>query len=197
MGNQPKKPEQKAQQKQPPKPESKAMAEMKYQLQAYPGRNCLIAALIAATCLLCGYYLKSPLIMALGLIPAALYESFRAWGPMTRIASLLFVLILITVSALFLLQINFDMSTFKGGHVKRAALRTLALVDIKVVALLIMALLSLVLVIRSAGPYTKLLSLLIMAGCIFMVWQVSPKQFPALVERAWEAIKHFFYHVVH
>jgi hypothetical protein len=164
------------------KKEVKQGPSFRHQLDDHPVRNCMIAMVIAAGCTVAGVYMKNPLYIALGLLPAAAFQAYRTWGPLTRFASFLFLVMLIAEAVLIVMGINFDLGKFAVTTSRHAAAYNLPLGDIKVVMPLVMALLSLILVIRTAGPYTKWLSLIIITGSIFLVYILCPHQFPSLVE---------------
>jgi hypothetical protein len=169
-------------------------ATFRSELDDHPVRNCMLVTVIAAGCVVAGFYMKNPLLMVLGLLPVALFEAYRTWGPFTKFASWLFLLTLIAESVLIVMKFNFDLVRFTGGVNRHFAGYNLQLTDIKAAIPLILALLSFILVLRTAGTYTKWLALVITAGCICIVLVLAPKQFPELVHWIVTGFKNFFHH---
>jgi hypothetical protein len=141
--------------------------------------------------------MKAPLVMVLGLLPAAAYETYRAWGPLTKFAAWLFLAVLAVEVILVFKKINIDLVRLSGPASGRIAGYNLPLTDIKVAGLLLLAVLSLILVIRTVGPYTKWLAADIVAGCLYAVYLLSPKHFGALIHWASHGVSNFVHHLMH
>lgn len=138
---------------------------------------CTILSIVAVVGIVVGLLTKIPLIPIFLLLPAVIYEVYRTEGDSTRLSSVLLLLVLIGEIILIIFNINWNLATFLGEETKTVASFTIALGDIKVVAPLLMAVLSVVLFIRTYGIYTKWLSVVIFVTAFAVVYIIDPEIF--------------------
>lgn len=152
---------------------------------------CVLFTIIAAAGIAAAIVTKNPLYIIAGMLPAAVYEAFRTQGPFTIMASV-GVLLLIAVEALLIvLNVNFDLVKFFGHSYSSFSGYSVPLGDIKIAIPLLTVVLALILVIRTAGPYTKWLSFIIIVSCFVLVYQISPSEFPKMMKWAVERVMYF------
>lgn len=163
---------------------NKKRASLKTLIENNPVQKCIIITLFAAVCIAAGFFLKNPVIMILGLLPASLYEAYRTWGISTKIASVLLFLLLVFELILLLFNINFDLAKIFGISKKYIYGYGEIFIDIKTLLPLVIIFLSTVLLVRTVGLYTKWLSLILIIGCFFVIYILYPAQFNKLLNYA-------------
>ena len=153
---------------------------------------CTIVSVLALIGIVIGIWLSKPLIIVIFLIPAAAYEVYRTEGPSTVWASWILLIVLILEIVLIVANINFDLASFFGESEKVVAGYTVPLGDIKIAGPIVMAILSIILFVRTRGRYTKWLAAVIFITCFAIVYAINPEIFKNLlglaVDRGIESI---------
>jgi hypothetical protein len=145
-------------------------------------RNCVIFSLIAAAGIVAGFILKNPLIPVIGLLPAAFYEVIRTGGTSTKVSSILLLIVLVLEAVLIVFRINIDIAKYIGTKSQYIAGYNVPLGDIKVLAPVLMAILSVILFIKTAGVYTKWLAAIIFVTSFVTIYLLAPRGFPDLLK---------------
>ena len=140
----------------------------------------VISVFTIATIVL-GLVTNNPYWIIAGIVPAALYEAWRTEGYYTKTASIVIVvLVLLEILAIMgLIRFNlasyFNTSTmYFGGYV-------MPLGDIISIFPIIAVLLSILLVRRTYGPYTKWLAILLIASSVVLLYVVNRSVLPDLI----------------
>jgi len=108
--------------------------------------------------------------------------------------SLLIVMFIVLILEIVLIaaNINFDLASFFGESEKVVAGYTVPLGDIKIVGPIVIAILSIILFVRTRGRYTKWLAAVIFITCFTIVYAINPEIFKNLlglaVDRGIESI---------
>lgn len=142
---------------------------------------CTIVSILALIGIVVGILMSKPLIIVILLLPASAYEVYRTEGPSTIWASWLLLLILILEIIFIAANISFDLASFFGESEKVVAGYAVPLGDIKVVGPVIIAILSIILFIRTRGRYTKWLAVVIFITCFAIVYTLNPEIFKNLI----------------
>jgi hypothetical protein len=144
---------------------------------------CTILTIITVVMAVISFNTHNPLWIIIGLLPAVIYEVYRTKeGATTKYSSIL-LLIVLALEALFIIfQVNFDLATFLGEESKYVAGYTLPLGDIKVFGPILAAVLSVVLFFRTAGVYTRWLSVIICIGSLTAVYILNPDFFQSILK---------------
>jgi len=142
---------------------------------------CTIVSILALIGIILGIWLSKPLIIVIFLIPATAYEVYRTEGPSTVWASWLLLIVLILEIVFIAANISYDLASFFGASQKVVAGYAVPLGDIKVVGPAIMAILSIILFVRTRGRYTKWLAAVIFITCFAIVYALNPEIFKNLV----------------
>lgn len=142
---------------------------------------CTIVSILALIGIVIGIWLSKSLIIVIFLIPAAAYEVYRTEGPSTVWASWVLLIVLILEIVLIVANINFDLASFFGESEKVVAGYTVPLGDIKIVGPIVMAILSIILFVRTRGRYTKWLAVVIFITCFVIVHAINPEIFKNLL----------------
>lgn len=91
------------------------------------------------------------------------------------------MLIVIILEIIFIaVNINFDLGKFFGESTKEVAGYIVPLGDIKIFGPVIMAILSIILFVRTHGKYTKWLAVIIFITCFAIVFSLNPDVFKQL-----------------
>jgi len=153
---------------------------------------CTIVSVLALVGIIIGILMSKPLLIVIFLIPAAAYEVYRTEGPSTVWASWILLIVLILEIVLIVANINFDLASFFGESEKVVAGYTVPLGDIKIVGPIVIAILSIILFVRTRGRYTKWLAAVIFITCFAIVYAINPEIFKNLlglaVDRGIESI---------
>lgn len=145
---------------------------------------CVLFTIIAAAGIIAGLILKNPLWTILGLVPTAVYEVIRTAGVSTKVSSIILAVVLAAELALIIFHVNFNLAKFLGMTHTTISGYSIVLGDIRVVGAALMAILSVVLIIRTAGPYTKWLAVNIIVACFAVIYTIAPKDFNELIRLA-------------
>ncbi len=152
---------------------------------AKPTKNatpiCIGLSLLALAGIILGIVFESPLIVAFALLPTVGYEIYRTEGRSTKTSSALLMVVLVAEIILIIFNIGFDLAEFFGVTEKYVAGYNVPLGDIKVVGPVVMAVLSVVLFVRTYGVYTRWLAVIIFITSFALVYVLDPGLFPELL----------------
>ncbi len=134
---------------------------------------CYILTAIAIITLIIGILLKNPYWVIAGIVPAALYEAWRTEGYYTKIASVIIAALSVLEIFAILGTIKFNLAELAGQDYAYVAGESIPLGDIRFVFPIIAVILSIALVRRTYGKYTKWLSILLVASSIALLFLVN------------------------
>ncbi len=147
----------------------------------YAALICTILTILAAIGIVIGLLTSKPLITIFFLLPTVIYEVYRTEGKSTKWASWVLLLVFIVEIILIATNISFNLATFFGQTEKYVGGYRVPLGDIKIVAPAVVAVLSIILFVRTRGKYTKWLAVIIFIGCLSIIYTVDPANFSALL----------------
>lgn len=139
-----------------------------------------------------GLIMHSVLLMAFFLIPVAVYEAYRTKGESTTFASWALLIVLILEIILILFGVSYDIGKYLDLQSAYMGGQYVPLGDIKILGPTLLAVLSLILLFRTAGPYTKWLSIIIIVSALVMVQIMNPEIFKELLRSAVERLFWYF-----
>ena len=149
----------------------------------YAPLYCTILTIVTVIMALAAFYSHNPLWIVVGLLPAVIYEVYRTEeGAITKYSSILLLLILVLEIILVVFKINFDLAAFFGEESKYVGGYYLPLSDIKIFGPILTAILSVILFFRTAGIYTKWLSVVICLGSLTAVYIINPAFFQSILK---------------
>ncbi|MDD4995687.1 MAG: hypothetical protein PHW53_04475 [Patescibacteria group bacterium] len=129
------------------------------------------------------FFYFNPLWIIIGLMPVVIYEIYRTQeGATTRYSAIALLIILVLEAILIIFRVNFDLANFFGEESKYIGGYYLPLGDIKIFGPILTAILSVVLFFRTAGVYTKWLSVVICIGSLTAVYIMNPVFFQSLLK---------------
>lgn len=134
---------------------------------------CAIITVIALIGIIVGAYFKLPLMILFLMLPAVVYEIYRTEGVSTKFASLGMLVILIAEAVLIIANININLAHLAGGKAEITRYR-IPLGDVKMLGPVIIALLSGILIRRTAGKYTIWLAVVILVSSIALLYALNP-----------------------
>ncbi|MHB1347617.1 MAG: hypothetical protein ACYCXK_09015 [Candidatus Humimicrobiaceae bacterium] len=143
---------------------------------------CFIMTIIALAGIIVGILLSKPLIIAACLFPTIAYEAYRTEGESTRWASWVLLLVIILEIIFIIANVSFDIGNFLGQSEREIAGFVVPLGDIKILGPIVMAILSIILFVRTRGKYTKWLAAIIFVTCFALVWTLNPDIFKNLLK---------------
>lgn len=158
----------------------------------YASLICTILMIIAIIGAVVGYANSLPLIIIGALLPTVIYEVYRTEGESTRASSWLMLAVLIAEAIFILFNINFDLGQYLGQSEAYIGGAYVPLGDIKVLAPTILAILSAILFARTAGIYTKWLSVIIFITSFVLIYVIAPTAFSSLIKVAIQRVFWYF-----
>lgn len=148
----------------------------------FPLIACTVITVIALATLILGLILKNPYVVIAGIIPAAIYEAWRTQGFFTKLQSVgilvLVILEILAIMRVFTLNLGQGIEgeeVYVGGFI-------LLLGDIRFLIPAIMVVLSLGLLWRTYGMYTKWLSVVLTASSIALLYIVNKKALISIIQ---------------
>lgn len=147
----------------------------------HAGKICFIMTIIATAGIVCGIVLRNPLFTIGALFPAVVYEVYRTQGKSTKWASWVLLAVLVLECLFVLANVRFDLASYFGLTGEYVAGYWVPFGDIKVVGPTLMAVLSIILFVRTYGPYTKWLAVVIFVTCFAIVYALNPAAFSQLL----------------
>ncbi len=143
---------------------------------------CVVLTLLMIAGVALGFLKHNSLLLVLFLLPAVIYEVYRTEGKSTKWASWVLLAIFILEILLIVFKINFDLGVFLGKTQTTVAGFTVPLGDIKIVGPAIIAILSVILFLRTRGIYTKWLAVIIFLGSFSLIYLLNPEVFQTLLK---------------
>jgi hypothetical protein len=142
---------------------------------------CLVLSLLALIGIIIGLVKSSPLIIIIFLLPTVIYEVYRTEGKSTKQASWLLLTVFVAEIVFIVAKINFNLARFLSMTEERIGGYLVPLGDIKVVAPTIMAVLAIILFIRTRGRYTRWLAVIIFISSFAIIYALDPAIFSDLL----------------
>jgi hypothetical protein len=149
---------------------------------------CIVLSIIAALGILIGILAQSALVTIIFLIPTVVYEIYRTEGKSTKWASWTMLGVLIVEIVLILFNVTFDLAQFLEVDEKYVAGYNIPLGDIKIVGPTLMAVLSIILFVRTRGKYTRWLAVIIFITSFAIVFNLDQTIFERLIKFAIEEV---------
>lgn len=147
----------------------------------YATPTCIILSVLALLGIIIGIVKLNPLIIIVFLLPTVIYEVYRTEGKSTKWASWGLLIVFIAEFIFIVANINFDLAEFLGKTEEIVAGYDVPLGDIKIVAPAIMAVLAMILFVRTRGRYTKWLAVIIFITVFAIVYALDPAIFSRLL----------------
>ena len=149
---------------------------------------CVAFSILAIIGILIGLIFKLPLVIIILLLPAAIYEVYRTEGASTKISSIILLITLVAEFVLIVFKINFNLATYLNRDSQYIAGYLVPLGDVKVLGPTLMAVLSVILFVRTYGVYTKWLAVVIFITSFALVYSIDPVAFNDLLKRGVDII---------
>jgi len=149
---------------------------------------CVILSIIALFGILMGGFYHAPLITIILLLPTVIYEVYRTEGDTTKWASWALLGLFIAEFILIVLNINYDLAAFLQRSEGYVAGYTVPMGDVKLVGPALMAVLSIILFIRTGGVYTKWLAIIIFVSSFAVVYSLDASIFERYLKLAVDQI---------
>jgi hypothetical protein len=145
---------------------------------------CTLAMISALIGIILGLITLNPLWIVLFLTPAVIYQIYRTQGVSTKWASWMMLFILIGQTILVLFKVNYNFAEFLGQESIFVGGQNVPLGDIKTLGPVLLAVVSSILMIRTAGIYTKWLAAIIFVTSFALIYVVNPEIFTELLGSA-------------
>lgn len=143
---------------------------------------CTVVTVLALIGIVIGFLTGWTLVIVFSLLPAVIYEVYRTEGKSTKTSSIFLLVVLIAEIFLIIFKIDFNLAEYLGATEKDIVGYTVPLGDLKIVGPSIMAVLSLVLFVRTYGVYTKWLAVTILVTSFAIIYSIDPEIFSNLLQ---------------
>lgn len=120
------------------------------------------------------------------LLPTAIYEAYRTEGKSTKASSLILVVVLILEIVLIIFNVDFNLAEYLGTSQKYIGGYLVPLGQLTIVGPSLMAVLSVILFVRTRGRFTKWLAVIIFITSFAIVYSIDPNVFSDLIKYAVE-----------
>ena len=134
---------------------------------------CLVLTVFTLTTIILGFYLKNPLIIIIGIFPAAIYEAIRTEGYYTKAGSIaVMVLVILEILAIKGI-IKLNLANLLGQGEVYFIGYFLPLGELTFIFPIVAAIISWILIRRTYGIYTKWLSVLLLSSSLCLLYLVN------------------------
>lgn len=132
---------------------------------------CIVLTVVAGLGVAIGIWKGSPLAAIIGVVPAVIYEVYRTEGFTTKLASVGMLLVLVALIVMIAMKLSFSLAPYlsKFGITR--------VVDAKLAGPVIIAVLAVILLRRTAGIYTKWLAVVIFLAAVGLFYVLDPSIF--------------------
>ncbi len=148
----------------------------------YASIICVVLSILAIIGAGLSFWQKNPIFLIFFLLPVIIYEVYRTEGKSTKWASWVLLAIFILEIVFIIFHVNFDLGSYLGKTETTVAGYNVPLGDIKIVGPIIIAILSVILFIKTRGIYTKWLAVIIFLGSFILIYLLNPLIFQSLLK---------------
>jgi hypothetical protein len=141
---------------------------------------CFGLSIIAGIGILASLIYASPVIAIVALIPTVIYEIYRTEGKSTKTSSIIIGLVLLLELVLIIFNIDVDLAEFLGQESRYIGGYEVPMGTLTVVGPAVMAILSVILFVRTRGKYTKWLAVIIFVTSFAIIYGLDPETFGEL-----------------
>lgn len=143
---------------------------------------CTLMTLLMILAIIIGLSTKGAMWVLLCLLPVVIYEIYRTKGEFTTLSSWLMLAVLVGEIIFITFGINYNLADYFGSESAYIAGQDVPLGDIKILGPTLMAIFSLVLLVRTYGPYTKWLSVIIFISAFVIIYILNPSAFHDMLQ---------------
>jgi hypothetical protein len=143
---------------------------------------CAILTLTTLITILLGFYLKNPFVIIVGIFPAAIYEAWRTEGFYTKSGSIIILALVILEILAIKGLIKINLANFFGREEMYFSGHWLPLGDITFIFPAVATIVSLTLLWRTYGIYTKWLAVLLLASSAVLLYLVNKEALLELIK---------------
>jgi hypothetical protein len=146
----------------------------------YAPHICTAVTILALIGIVIGLLKDSTLLMVFLLLPATIYEVYRTEGKSTKASSVLMLILLIAQIFLVIFNVEFNLAQFLGTSQEYIGGYLVPLGQITVVGPTLMAVLAVILFVRTRGRFTRWLAAVIFITAFAIIYSVDPGIFTEL-----------------
>jgi len=136
---------------------------------------CIGLSILAMIGIILGWLNHNALILIILLLPAVIYEIYRTEGESTKWASWVMLIVILAEIWFIWKNVSFDLANYFGTSEQYVGGFWVPLGDIKIIAPIVMAVLSGILFFRTNGKYTKWLAVIIFVSAGVAVYIINPE----------------------
>jgi hypothetical protein len=150
----------------------------------YAPHICTAVTILALIGIVVGLTTGNTLWIVFLLLPTAIYEAYRTEGKSTKASSLLLVAVLILEAILIIFNVDFNLAEYLGTSERYIGSYLVPLGELTIVGPTVMAILSVILFVRTRGIYTRWLAAVIFITSFAIVYSIDPNVFTDLFKYA-------------
>lgn len=135
---------------------------------------CVALSIVAVIGILLGLVFSSPIPVIIFLLPAVGYEIYRTEGASTKTSSIIIGVILVLELILIIFNIDFDLVKFLGQETRYIGGYEVPLGALTVIGPTVIAILAIILFVRTYGVYTKWLAVVIFVTAFVIIYELNP-----------------------
>lgn len=147
---------------------------------------CTVLSIIALIGIILGFVTGNVLFPLFLLLPTIIYEIYRTEGASTKLSSWGLLGVFIAEIVLILFDVSFNIAEWLGMENAEIAGYNVPLGDIRMIGPVIMAVLSIVLIVRTRGIYTKWLAVIVIIVSFVSLYLLDPDIFQQFLKVAVE-----------
>jgi hypothetical protein len=146
----------------------------------YAPHICTAVTILVLIGVVVGLLKDSTLTIVILLLPATIYEVYRTEGKSTKASSVIMLLLLIAQIFLVLFNVEFNLAEFLGTSQEYIGGYLVPLGQLTVVGPTLMAVLAVILFVRTRGKFTRWLAAVIFITAFAIIYSVDPEIFTEL-----------------
>jgi hypothetical protein len=149
---------------------------------------CTIVTILAVIGIVISFVVGSAIPAIVFLLPTAVYEMYRTEGASTKASSIIILIVLFLELVLLIFNIDFDIAEFLGQESRYIAGYQIPLGSLTAVGPTLIAVLSIVLFVRTRGKFTRWLAVNIFVTCFVILYLLDPETMGELTKIAVDAV---------
>ena len=161
----------------------------------YAPMICIILSILAVVGIILSLLLTSPLPAVFLLLPTVIYEVYRTEGASTKASSIIILIVLLFELVLIIFNIDIDIAKFLGQETKYIGGYEVPLGALTIIGPTVIAILSIILFIRTRGIYTRWLAVNIFITSFIIIYSINPVSMRELFKFAIQEILNRFTYI--
>ncbi len=143
---------------------------------------CIVLSIVSVIGILLSLIFTSPLWAIILLLPTVGYEVYRTEGQSTKTSSIIILIVLILELILIIFKVDIDIAGLLGEESRYIAGYEVPLGFLTVIGPTVIAVLSVIMFVRTRGIYTRWLSVIIIVTSFVVIYELEPESIGELLK---------------